>query len=113
MMVDIGFNSAINTNNEMMLADEEAHDFSASSLAISADPIQASTSQTNTGLSITPVPQAEFGIQSMSSTPPTFIAYSNQCKRRCKVCIEAGRVGFDCPGSGGQTKCKFQVYILF
>ena len=91
MMIDIGSDSAINTNSAMILANEEPHNFSASSLAISADPIQASTSQTNTGLHITPVPQAAFGIQSnyivnegfqsMSSTPPTFITYSNQRKR--------------------------------
>ena len=108
MMVDIGFDSATNTNHEMILANN-AHNFSVGSLAISADTIQASTSQTNTGLHVNP--QAAFSIQSnhivneglqpMSSTPPTFVPYSNQCKRRCRVCIEAGRMGYDCPGSGG------------
>ena len=119
MMVDIGFDSATNTNSEMILANN-THNFSVGPLAISADTIQASTSQTNTGLHVNP--QAAFGIQSnytvnegfqpMSSTP-TFVPYSNQRKRRCRVCIEAGRMGYDCPGSGGRTKCKFRVCILF
>lgn len=113
MMIDIGFDSAMNTNSGMIVADEEAHNFSVSSLAIAADPIQASASQTNTGLHIAPVPQAALGFQSMSSTSSTFISYGSQRKRRCKVCIEAGRVGLDCPGSGGRKKCKFPVCILF
>ena len=38
----------------------------------------------------------------------SFIAgASTRAKRKCRVCVSAGRDGSDCPGSGGRSKCQF------
>jgi len=123
MMVDVGFDSTTHSNSEMMLVDEGAPNVFSNYFAVSVAPVQASTSQTNDTQNLISVPQAPINIQSnysvaaefkiLPSSSTTFVPYINQHKRWCMLCVEAGRLGFDCPGSGGRAKCKFQVCILF
>ena len=104
----------------MMLVDEEAPIVSRNSFSVFAAPVQASTSQTNDTQNLISVPQAPqsnyslaAGFEILPSSSTTFVPYANQRKRRCMLCVEAGRLGFDCPGRGGRANCKFQVCILF
>jgi hypothetical protein len=54
-------------------------------------------------------------IQSNSTLQPTassstsqFVAWGSEVRRRrrCAVCVNAGRDGYDCPGNKDRTKCK-------
>ncbi|KAJ7478886.1 hypothetical protein B0H11DRAFT_1916569 [Mycena galericulata] len=63
-----------------------------------------------------PPPQWEAPVQAPLQTNavagPSFITYQipqekPKRKRKCGVCIAAGRPGFDCPGESNRKRCKF------
>ena len=44
-----------------------------------------------------------------STSTSEFVAWSSEYKRtrrRCAVCVQAGRSGYHCPGSTYREKCK-------
>ena len=38
-----------------------------------------------------------------------FVSWAGQRKRRCAVCKESGRSGYDCPGETNRSRCRYLV----